>query len=86
MVLKKKSWCYIGEEELPSSIVSMRGIDREKYTVINQITNETIEEVEASKAFFQVYEGAVYIHQGQNNTWSKLWTLQQRWHLVFRLM
>ncbi|KAJ7298096.1 hypothetical protein O6H91_Y016800 [Diphasiastrum complanatum] len=62
---QEKSWCYIGEEELPSSIVSMRGIDREKYTVINQITNETIEEVEASKAFFQVYEGAVYIHQGK---------------------
>jgi ATP-dependent helicase YprA (DUF1998 family) len=27
--------------------------------------NEIIEEVEASKAFFEVYEGSIYMHQGK---------------------
>lgn len=30
-----------------------------------QATNEIIEEVEASKAFFEVYEGSIYMHQGK---------------------
>jgi ATP-dependent helicase YprA (DUF1998 family) len=33
--------------------------------LIFQATNEIIEEVEASKAFFEVYEGSIYMHQGK---------------------
>lgn len=60
-----ESWHYIGKEKHPSYMVSIRAIDPEKYTVINQTTNEVIEEIEESKAFFEVYEGAVYMHQGR---------------------
>lgn len=59
------SWHYIGQQKCPSQAVSIRAICPEKYTVINQATNEVIEEVEESKAFFEVYEGAVYMHQGK---------------------
>lgn len=59
------TWNYIGKENFPAQSVSIRAIDPEKYTIINQVTNETIEEVEESKAFFEVYEGAVYFHQGR---------------------
>jgi ATP-dependent helicase YprA (DUF1998 family) len=52
-------------QKCPSQAVSIRAICPEKYTVINQATNEVIEEVEESKAFFEVYEGAVYMHQGK---------------------
>lgn len=60
-----KNWHYIGQERSPAQSVGIRAVDPEKYTIVNQATNEVIEEVEESKAFFEVYEGAVYIHQGR---------------------
>ncbi|KAH9329444.1 hypothetical protein KI387_001552, partial [Taxus chinensis] len=48
-----ESWHYIGQEKHPSHAVSIRAIDPEKYTIINQSTNEVIEEIEESKAFFE---------------------------------
>ncbi|XP_072971707.1 uncharacterized protein [Typha angustifolia] len=59
-----KTWNYIGPEGKPSYSVSLRAIENEKYRVVDRFSNETLEEIEESKAFFQVYEGAVYIHQG----------------------
>lgn len=58
-------WSYIGHEKTPSHAVSIRAIETEKYTVIDQKRNEILEEIEESKAFFQVYEGAVYMNQGK---------------------
>lgn len=62
---RDNNWHYIGQERSPAQSVGIRAIDPEKYTIVNQATNEVIEEVEESKAFFEVYEGAVYIHQGK---------------------
>lgn len=45
--------------------MSIRAIDTEKYKVIDKQRNEILEEIEESKAFFQVYEGAVYMNQGK---------------------
>ncbi|KAL6559538.1 hypothetical protein OROGR_004670 [Orobanche gracilis] len=58
-------WTYIGHEKSPSSTVNVRSIDTEHYKVIDKIKNEVLEEIEESKAFFQVYEGAVYLNQGK---------------------
>ncbi|KAL9231532.1 hypothetical protein vseg_006752 [Gypsophila vaccaria] len=58
-------WNYIGPEKLPSRAISIRAIESEKYSVIDSQTNEVLEEIEESKAFFQVYEGAVYMNQGK---------------------
>ncbi|XVF54478.1 hypothetical protein PTKIN_Ptkin05aG0183500 [Pterospermum kingtungense] len=60
-----KIWSYIGHEKLPSRAISIRAIEAERYIVIDTQLNETLEEIEESKAFFQVYEGAVYMHQGR---------------------
>ncbi|XP_068668097.1 uncharacterized protein [Aristolochia californica] len=60
-----KSWNYIGNEKKPCHSISIRAIEAEKYKVIDTKRNEVIEEIEESKAFFQVYEGAVYMHQGK---------------------
>ncbi|KAG9443551.1 hypothetical protein H6P81_014891 [Aristolochia fimbriata] len=60
-----KTWNYIGVEKKPSHSISIRAIEAEKYKVINTKTDEVLEEIEESKAFFQVYEGAVYMHQGK---------------------
>ncbi|XP_025801088.1 uncharacterized protein LOC112880592 isoform X3 [Panicum hallii] len=59
-------WNYIGPERSPSQAVSIRAIEHDKYKVIDKLNNRLLEEIEESKAFFQVYEGAVYMHQGVN--------------------
>ncbi|XP_062187156.1 uncharacterized protein LOC133890681 isoform X1 [Phragmites australis] len=59
-------WNYIGPEKSPSQTVSIRAIEHDKYKVIDKLNNRLLEEIEESKAFFQVYEGAVYMHQGVN--------------------
>ncbi|PIA57639.1 hypothetical protein AQUCO_00600395v1 [Aquilegia coerulea] len=60
-----RMWSYIGIEKKPSYGVSIRAIETEKYEVIDKETNKCIEEIEESKAFFQVHEGAVYMQQGK---------------------
>ncbi|MQM10927.1 hypothetical protein Taro_043825 [Colocasia esculenta] len=59
-----KIWSYIGPEKKPSQTVSIRAIETEKYKVVDMPSNESLEEIEESRAFFQVYDGAVYINQG----------------------
>lgn len=58
-------WSYIGHEKRPSHAISIRAIETEKYKLINNETDEVLEEIEESKAFFQLYEGAVCLHQGK---------------------
>ncbi|XP_018685896.1 uncharacterized protein LOC103993793 isoform X1 [Musa acuminata AAA Group] len=59
-----KLWNYIGPEKSPSHAVSIRAVETNKYKVMEKISNEVLEEIEESTAFFQVYEGAVYMNQG----------------------
>lgn len=59
-------WNYIGPEKSPSQAVSIRAIEQDRYKVIDKLNSRLLEEIEESKAFFQVYEGAVYMHQGAN--------------------
>jgi hypothetical protein len=44
----------VAMQRSPAQSVSIRAIDPEKYTIINQTTNKVIEEVEEGKAFFEV--------------------------------
>ncbi|XP_058070568.1 ATP-dependent helicase hrq1 isoform X2 [Magnolia sinica] len=64
-VSSARIWGYIGHEKSPSHAISIRAIETEKYKVIDKGKDEILEEIEESKAFFQVYEGAVYMHQGK---------------------
>ncbi|CAL9153545.1 unnamed protein product [Musa hybrid cultivar] len=60
-----KLWNYIGPGKSPSLAVSIRAVETNKYKVVEKISNEVLEEIEESTAFFQVvYEGAVYMNQG----------------------
>ncbi|XAR63838.1 DNA helicase [Bertholletia excelsa] len=58
-------WRYIGNEKIPSHNISIRAIETEKYKLIDQKTHQVLEEIEEGRAFFQVYDGAVYMHQGK---------------------
>ncbi|XP_061350533.1 uncharacterized protein LOC133295696 isoform X2 [Gastrolobium bilobum] len=65
-------WNYIGPEKLPSHVVNIRAIESVRYSVIDQKRKKVLEEIEESKAFFQVYEGAVYMCQGKTYLVEKL--------------
>ena len=54
---------YIGRYDNPASQFSLRAIDPERYQIVNEVDGRVIEEIEESKAFFQVYDGAVYMFQ-----------------------
>ena len=44
--------------------VSLRAIDPERFAIVNEAAGgEVMEEIEASKAFYEVYDGAVYMFQ-----------------------
>ncbi|KAJ6765133.1 ATP-DEPENDENT HELICASE HRQ1 [Salix koriyanagi] len=58
-------WSYIGHEKMPSRGISIRAMESIRHGVIEMQWNEVLEETEISKAFFQIYEGAVCIHQGK---------------------
>ena len=60
---------YVGKRS-PARDVSLRAIDPERYKI--ECDGQVIEEVEACKAFYQVYVGAVYMYQGQAHLVSKL--------------
>ncbi|KAH7335388.1 P-loop containing nucleoside triphosphate hydrolase protein [Rhizoctonia solani] len=56
----------------PSKYISIRGIEEEKYTVIDTTSlghtggqTRILEEIEVSRAIFELYEGGVFMHQGQ---------------------
>ncbi|KAJ7197217.1 hypothetical protein GGX14DRAFT_668627 [Mycena pura] len=50
----------------PSKLISIRGIQEDVYTVIDttQVYPHLLEEVEVSRAMFEIYEGGVFMHQG----------------------
>jgi DEAD/DEAH box helicase domain-containing protein len=51
----------------PSRCVSIRDTEDQHFAVIDTTNNRNIvlEEVEASRAFFTIYEGGIFLHQGQ---------------------
>ncbi len=43
-----------------------------RYVVLDQSSGSVLEEVEANMAFYEVYDGAVYLHQGRSYLCSRL--------------
>ena len=54
---------YTGPQELPAAAISLRAIDPERYAIVNEEDGDVMEEIEESKAFYEVYDGAVYMFQ-----------------------
>ncbi|KAK9819572.1 hypothetical protein WJX81_002582 [Elliptochloris bilobata] len=64
---------YTGAHENPAAGFSLRAIDPERYQIVNEAAGgAVIEEIEESKAFFEVYDGAVYLYQGRTYLCKKL--------------
>ncbi|KAI8998791.1 DEAD/H helicase [Trametes punicea] len=73
LVKDKDGWYHTHPRYLPypSRHVSIRGVEEEKYSVVDVSrvgkpggSATILEEVELSRALFEIYEGAVFIHQG----------------------
>ncbi|CAI5473099.1 unnamed protein product, partial [Closterium sp. Yama58-4] len=60
-----RGWRYIGAGKRPALFVPVRAIDPNTYAVVEARTGRVLEEIEESKAFFVLYEGAVYLQQGR---------------------
>ncbi|TFK81693.1 DEAD/H helicase [Polyporus arcularius HHB13444] len=69
----REGWYHTHPRYLPypAKHVSIRGIEEEKYSVVDVSRvgkpggiAQVIEEIELSRALFEIYEGAVFIHQG----------------------
>ncbi|KAI0030364.1 DEAD/H helicase [Vararia minispora EC-137] len=69
----KDGWYYPHPRFLPypAKDVSLRGAEEEKYSIIDVTklyqpggTAKIIEELEVSRALFELYEGGIFIHQG----------------------
>ena len=50
----------------PAAEVNIRSTSPDAYAVVEQETGALLEMVEASSAFFQLHQGAVYLHQGES--------------------
>ncbi|KAI9041004.1 ATP-dependent 3'-5' DNA helicase [Aspergillus affinis] len=59
--------CHERFRPQPSRCVSIRDTEDQHFVVIDvtNARNMVLEEVEASRAFFSIYEGGIFLHQGQ---------------------
>lgn len=59
--------CHERFRPQPSRYVSIRDTEDQHFAVIDttHARNVVLEEVEASRAFFTIYEGGIFLHQGQ---------------------
>ncbi|KAH9998130.1 P-loop containing nucleoside triphosphate hydrolase protein [Russula compacta] len=73
LVRDKEGWFHTHPKHLPypAGSVSIRGVDEEKYTVIDVSNTDfgvkgcILEETEISRALFELYEGGIFLHQGK---------------------
>ena len=55
---------YTGATDSPARQINLRDIDPERYSIVNEANGgEVLEEIEESNAFWEVYDGAVYLYQ-----------------------
>ena len=55
---------YTGSTDSPARQINLRAIDPERYSIVNEANGgEVLEEIEESNAFWEVYDGAVYLYQ-----------------------
>jgi hypothetical protein len=49
----------------PASEISLRTIDPQRFIIYNSAEDRVLEEVESNMAFYNIYDGAVYLYQGR---------------------
>lgn len=54
---------YVGRCSNPAADVSLRTIDPERFIIYNTADNSVLEEIESNMAFYEIYDGAIYLFQ-----------------------
>jgi hypothetical protein len=54
---------YTGPVQNPAGEISLRTIDPERFIIYNSADERVLEEIEANMAFYNIYDGAVYLYQ-----------------------
>jgi len=56
----------------PAQVVNIRSTSGQNYSIIDTSTDQPLETIESSQAFFMVHTGAIFLHQGDTYLVSKL--------------
>ncbi|KAF6253387.1 P-loop containing nucleoside triphosphate hydrolase protein [Scenedesmus sp. NREL 46B-D3] len=54
---------YVGRAPNPAADISLRTIDPERFVIYNAADACVLEEIEANMAFYEIYDGAIYMYQ-----------------------
>jgi DEAD/DEAH box helicase domain-containing protein len=65
LVPRKDSWYLTTAIGYPAQSVGIRGVSGERYALRESASGALLETIEADTAFFQIYPGAIYLHQGE---------------------
>ncbi len=73
-MLKERSsrWHLAPTIAYPAQSINIRSTSGKNFALVDTSTDSLLETVEASVAFFQVYPGAIYLHQGESYLVSEL--------------
>lgn len=65
LVKRNGKWYLSPSVGYPAQGVGIRGVSGAPYALMDASSNGLLETVEADTAFFQIYPGAIYLHQGE---------------------
>lgn len=63
--MRGRRWYPLTIVDSPAQEVNIRSTSSTNYALIDASTGELLETIESATAFFQIYPGAVYLHQGE---------------------
>jgi len=69
---RRQKWYLAPSIRYPAQSINIRSTSGELFAVVDVTTGTLMETVESSVAFFQVYPGAIYLHQGESYLITKL--------------
>jgi DEAD/DEAH box helicase domain-containing protein len=65
-------WYYPPSLSYPSQAVNIRSTSGKNYAIVNAADDSLLETIESAMAFYQVHDGAVFLHQGDTYLVDKL--------------
>jgi DEAD/DEAH box helicase domain-containing protein len=69
---RRNKWYLSASISYPAKDINIRSTSGENYSLIDTSTGALLETVESGIAFFQIHQGAVYLHQGETYLITKL--------------
>ncbi len=79
---RRGRWYPAPPVSYPAQSISIRSASRDNYSIINEASGALLETIEGGSAFFQIHEGAIYLHQGESYLVSELDLVTRTAHAV----